>query len=85
MRRALPLALLAALPDTAHACAVCGAAADRNNAAFVGITILLSVLPVLMLAAGLWWVARRGNLAEEFADREVVAGASGQPVVGGER
>jgi hypothetical protein len=84
VRRILPALLLLALPDAAHACAVCGAAVDRNNAAFVGITILLSLLPVAMIGAGVWWAARRANLAAEFAEREVVA-APGRPATEGER
>lgn len=91
MRRALagglPVALLVALPGAAHACAVCGAAAaDRSNAAFVNITILLSALPLAMIGAGVWWVARHAgaHLADELSEREVPAGVPGPPAGGGE-
>ena len=74
MRRALAVLSLLALPDVAQACAVCAQAAlDRNNSAFVATTILLSLLPVAMVGAGVWWVKRHAadRLAAEFADREL--------------
>lgn len=86
MRRILPILLAGALPRAAEACAVCGAAADRNNSAFIVITILLSLLPVAMIGAGLWWVARHAgvSLADEFADREIGVGpAAGEAGEGG--
>jgi len=83
VRRILPFLLLLALPDVAQACAVCGAAVDRNKSAFVGTTILLSLLPLAMLGAGLWWVGRHRNLSEEFADREAGVPVRGQPTGGG--
>ena len=77
MRRALPVVILLALPDVVDACAVCGAAVDRNKSAFVGTTILLSLLPLAMIGAGLWWVGRRGKLTGEFAEREIGVPAPG--------
>ena len=85
MRRTLPVVLLLALPDVVNACAVCGAAADRNNSAFIVTTILLSLLPLSLIGAGLWWVGRRGNLSGEFAEREVGVRTPGQPSGVGER
>ena len=85
MRRTLSIAILIALPDLADACAVCGAAVDRNKSAFVGTTILLSLLPLAMIGAGLWWIGRRGNLAQEFTEREIRVDAPGRPAGGGER
>lgn len=64
--------LFALLPSPALACAVCGAAAERNRMAFLGTTVLLSLLPLAMMAGGLWWIARRGRLAGEFEEREPV-------------
>jgi len=85
VRRTLSIAILIALPDLADACAVCGAAVDRNKSAFVGTTILLSLLPLAMIGAGLWWIGRRGNLAQEFTEREIRVDAPGRPAGGGER
>lgn len=88
MRRALtvafPVAILIALPGAAHACAVCGAAVDRNKGAFTGTTILLSVLPLVMVGAGVWWVARHagGHLAAELAERELPGTAPQGPAGG---
>lgn len=88
MRRALPVAILIALtlvaPGAAHACAVCGAAADRNKSLFLGTTILLSLLPLALIGAAVWWVARHagGHLAAELADRELPAEAPPGPAGG---
>ena len=84
MRRALPALILVVLPEAAHACAVCGAAVDRNKSAFVGTTILLSLLPLALIGAALWWVARHagGHLAGELAEREIPVGTPGGPAGG---
>ena len=72
--RGLPALLVVLLPSPALACAVCGAAVERNRMAFLGTTVLLSLLPLAMMAGGLWWIARhaRGRLAGEFEEREPV-------------
>ena len=59
-------------PSLARACSVCYAANDRNRQAFFDTTLLLSVLPLGMIAGGLWWVMKRGRfkLDEEFAERD---------------
>lgn len=84
MRRALPVLVLIALPEAARACAVCGAAVERNKSAFFGTTILLSLLPLALIGAGLWWVARHagGHLAGELAEREIGVGTPGGPAAG---
>ena len=66
--------VLLLLPAQALACAVCGAANERR-VAFLVTTILLSLLPLALIAAGLWWIAHhaRGRLAGEFAEREPAA------------
>ena len=87
MRRALAALLLVAMPGVARACAVCGAAAAaRSNSAFVGTTILLSLLPLAMVGAGLWWIMRHAgeHLAGEFAERELDLGAPERPAARGE-
>jgi len=60
------------LPAAAQACAVCGAnSVDRSAGAFIGITALLSLLPVGMIGAGLWWTRRNlwSSLAGDATDR----------------
>ena len=87
MRRGLPLLLLLALPEAAYACAVCGAAVDRSKSVFLGTTILLSLLPLAMIGAALWWIARHkgGHLTGELAEREIQVGAPERPAGGGAR
>ena len=74
------LAVLAALlaPVPALACAVCAQAVERNRTAFLGTTLLLSFLPLTMIAGGLWWVARqsRHTLASDFAERDEIPDAA---------
>ena len=88
-RRLLGFAALAAcgLPARALACAACVPATDRNRVAFLISTILLSLLPLVMIGGGLWWIARhaRGRLAGEFAEREPAAGVAAQAPAAGER
>ena len=77
----IPLAtLLATLwPALSRACSVCYAANDRNRAAFFGTTLLLSLLPLGMIAAGLVWAVKRGGLADEFTDRDAWTPEPGAP------
>ena len=88
MRRALSVVALLALPGAAHACAVCGAAVvERNQSAFLGTTILLSLLPLALVGGSLWWVRRHAGerLAGEFLDRDLLAGAPVGPLMGATR
>lgn len=87
MRRAwTALALSLAAPATAQACAVCGAAVERSKAAFLGTTILLSLLPLALIGGALWWISRhaRERLAGEFAERERPTVAPARVTGGGE-
>lgn len=74
MKRATALALLL-VPGVAQACAVCGQGSGLNRSAFLITTIILSLLPLGMIAGGLWWLVRhaRLSLAEEFHDRDATA------------
>lgn len=76
---------LLALPDAALACAVCGASSvERSQMAFLGTTILLSLLPLALIGGGLWWVRRHAGerMAGEFVDRDLLAGAPVGPLMG---
>ena len=77
----IPVATLVALlwPALCPACAVCYAANDRNRAAFFGTTLLLTLLPLGMIAAGALWVVKRGGLKDEFADRDAWTPGDGAP------
>lgn len=61
------------LPTVSGACAVCFAAAnDKSRKAFFDMTIFMSLLPLLVLAAGVAWLAfnARAFLSSEFEERE---------------
>jgi high-affinity Fe2+/Pb2+ permease len=58
--------VLALLPAVAQACAVCGGYADRNRAAFLGTTILLSLLPLGLIGGAIWWLRRTVLRHERF-------------------
>lgn len=57
-RRWIPvvaLLLLVALPDVAHACAVCFDPSDENRVAFLATTVFMSLFPLGMVGGlGLW-------------------------------
>lgn len=76
MKRAALLALvLTALPSLAFACAVCGGGNPTNRTTFFLSTIVLSLLPLGMFAAGAMWLRRRlgDRLHEELQEREASA------------
>lgn len=87
MRRWLPAVATLWLPSPVLACAACAAAVDRSNTAFLATTIFLSLLPLALMAGGLWWIVRhaRGRLAGEFEEREPLGPAAGLASGTGER
>ncbi len=65
--------LALALPAAAHACAVCSVLDDeKNRKAFFDTTIFLSLLPLALIALGLFWIARKGRdvLRSEFRESD---------------
>jgi hypothetical protein len=57
---ALALAALVAAPQVANACSVCSAGRDDEaQAAFLGTTAFLSVLPLAIIGGFVWWLRRR--------------------------
>jgi len=56
---ALALVAIVALPDAAHACAVCFDASDENRQAFLVTTAFLSLLPLGMVTGTGIWLRRR--------------------------
>ena len=57
---ALALAAWVAAPELARACAVCTAGRDdETQAAFLGTTAFLSVLPLALIGGFVWWLRRR--------------------------
>ena len=62
----LVAAMLAWLPDSAFACAVCGAAQEEaTRKAFVGTTAFMTFLPLGMLAVLIGWFIRRSLEIEQ--------------------
>lgn len=55
----------ALLAGAAHACPVCFSATDGNRMAFLGTTVLLSLLPLGMLAGGVLYLRRRARQLDE--------------------
>ena len=65
-----------ALPAIASACAVCGLFADeRGRKALFNATMFMSLLPLVAVGLGLWWVARRAGeaLRSEFHESDETA------------
>ena len=70
---ALATALIVASPTLAHACASCtGGDGPRAQAAFLGATAFMTLLPLGLIGAGILWLRRGGRewLAREFDDRD---------------
>ncbi|MCA9736660.1 MAG: hypothetical protein R3E98_18985 [Gemmatimonadota bacterium] len=69
MRRLWPalvaIALIALLPDVAHACPVCFDASDENRRAFLATAILLTILPFGILGGTGWWIRKRVRQIDE--------------------
>jgi hypothetical protein len=68
------LSLLAGLclPGAARACAVCGLGLGANGSTFFWTTILLSLLPLAMIAAGVWYLRRQmlRHMPDEFVETD---------------
>jgi hypothetical protein len=59
---ALAIAALVLAPRAALACSVCTAGReDEAQAAFLGTTALLSVLPLALIGGFVWWIRRRSR------------------------
>lgn len=65
-------AVLTSLPAVAAACPTCGVGNGRNKMAFFVTTIFLSLLPLGIIGAGLYWLSRKGRafIASEFRESD---------------
>jgi len=61
---AVALALVAFLPDVAHACPVCFDSSDENRQAFLATTAFLSLLPLGMVGGAGLWLRKRSKEVE---------------------
>lgn len=59
---------LAIAPSVALACPVCGDAPARSRAAYLAMTIVLSLLPLGAMGALIWVAVRRLRRAEQLDD-----------------
>ncbi len=64
---AAAVALIAALPDVAHACPVCFDRDDEARLAFLATTGLLTLLPLGLVAGTGWWLRKRAREVEDGA------------------
>jgi hypothetical protein len=46
-------------PELASACAVCFGGEDDNRQAFIDTTVILTIVPLLLIAAFIWLMVRR--------------------------
>ncbi len=64
----LGAALCLGAPELARACAVCTSGTEEaSRLAFILTTVFLSILPLVMLGAVLWWLWRRTRQLERDA------------------
>jgi hypothetical protein len=62
MRRFIASLLVLAIPSPALACPVCGLASTLDNrGAYIGMTLVLSGVPLAMIAGITIWIARRAR------------------------
>jgi hypothetical protein len=60
----LAFALTALPAQQALACAVCFSGRDESRIAYLLTTIAMTALPILALAAGIYWVVRKANAGD---------------------
>jgi hypothetical protein len=69
LARTLAFALAASPAQQALACAVCFSGRDESRVAYLLTTLFMTALPILALAAGIVWVVRKANAADDAPRR----------------
>jgi hypothetical protein len=72
MRKPIAAAVLvlASLPaQQALACAVCFSGRDESRVAYLLTTLFMTSIPIVALAAGIYWVVKKANAAEQAPRR----------------
>ena len=64
-------ALLLLLPGVSEACAVCFSGRDETPLAFIGTTVLLSFMPILLVGGAVYFLRRRYRELEAALPPEV--------------
>lgn len=68
-QRVLALCTVSTLaPATSWACSVCFTGEEATQAAFIGTTVFLSLLPLMLIGGGVWWLWRRARRIEDELD-----------------
>jgi hypothetical protein len=49
------------IPGLAQACSVCFSATDGNRIAYIGTTVLMSLLPLALIGGGILWIRKKEN------------------------
>lgn len=62
--RSFAFLLILLAPAHALACAVCAGNNEESRVAFILTTAFLTVLPLLAIGGGVWWLAKRASEAE---------------------
>jgi hypothetical protein len=71
---AVAVLAVAAVPELARACAVCGAGREENRMAFLLTTLFLSVVPLLAIGGIVVWLRHRARVvALEAREADVAA------------
>ena len=71
MRRLLAVSIVILSPVWAQACAVCSDGEKQNAMAFFWTTLLLTLLPLGLMAALVRWVQKRANRLRELESRDL--------------
>ena len=74
MRSGLALfALVLALPGVSEACAVCFSGREETRLAFIGTTVLLTLMPMLLVGGAVYFLRRRYRELEAALPPEVTS------------
>jgi hypothetical protein len=86
VRAALLAAALLLAPRVSQACAVCMSGREEASQwAFIGTTIVLSLLPLGLIGGVVFWIRRRVRQMEADEARRRVAALSPEPIGPGSR
>jgi hypothetical protein len=68
LRVVVALALVVLTPGVVFACPVCGPGTENTAWAYLGMTVVLSGLPLLMIGGVGYWIYRR-HASDDIAER----------------
>ena len=66
-------ALMAMVPNSALACAVCFGGEDDNRQAFIDTTVILTVAPLIIVGLFIWMLIRRISKVEKLRQEQLAA------------